>query len=757
MSETRILGIRHHGPGSARSLVQTLPTFRPEVLLIEAPAGVESLFPLVNDPDLKPPVAILAYVTDEPRQAAFYPFAEFSPEWNAIKYGLQAGIPIRAIDLPASVSLARDESGDGEEEDEIGVARSGDGLDDPMAMIAVAAGYSDGELWWDHTFEQRWSHEDPFEAVAELMTALRGIGFRHHHLAKQKNDDGNPEPDLANPSSRDVTREAHMRLAIREATTEFDRVAVVCGAWHVPALGAQVKVSEDKALLKDMPKVKVSATWVPWTYERLAFASGYPAGVISPAYYEILWRSDPEAIARNWLIQAARLLRGEDLPASTASVIEAVRLSETLACVRGLPSPGLSELADAVKAVFTHGDVAPLRLIERRLIIGEKLGEIPPDTPSIPIQADLAAQQRRLRLKPEALERTLDLDLRNETDLARSKLLHRLNLLEIEWGLAQPVSGKLGTFHELWSLQWRPEFAISVVIASRWGATVEAAAAQRAIDLAAEFEGLGELAGLARAVLTAGLPDALEPVLDRLRDEAAISTSAGDLLDTLPPLGWIVRYGDVRGTDTGLVRQVFDSIFTRGCISLPQACVSLDDGAAAAMAGRLDASDGIVALLEDADHVGLWRETLAQVADLAGAHGLVTGRAARLLFDAGAMPADEIAARLSQAASPGAVPAETAAWIEGLLGKSGALLLHEERLWTILDAWIMSLREETFLEILPLLRRTFSVFPPAERRQLGERAKGSGRSNLVDEEIDEERATRPLPLLRLILGLEEPL
>ena len=41
---------------------------------------------------------------------------------------------------------------------------------------------------------------------------------------------------------------------------------------------------DDAALLKGLPKAKVAATWVPWTYGRLATASGYGAGVSSPGF-----------------------------------------------------------------------------------------------------------------------------------------------------------------------------------------------------------------------------------------------------------------------------------------------------------------------------------------------------------------------------------------------------------------------------------------------------------------------------------------
>ena len=54
----------------------------------------------------------------------------------------------------------------------------------------------------------------------------------------------------------------------------------------------------------------------------------------------------------------------------------------------------------------------------------------------MPLQRDLHDQQRRLRLRPEAAPRDLDLDLRKPTDLARSRLLHRLALLRVRLGNA---------------------------------------------------------------------------------------------------------------------------------------------------------------------------------------------------------------------------------------------------------------------------------------------------------------------------------
>src|SRR5262249_17494228 len=148
-------------------------------------------------------------------------------------------------------------------------------------------------------------------------------------------------------------------------------------------------------------KLKVHATCVPWTHGRLCFQSGYGAGVDSPGWYHHLWTATDQPIIR-WFTKVARLLRKEDLDASSAHLIEAVRLAETLASLRERPFPSLSELNEATHAVLLHGNDLPLQLIHRRLIVGEQMGSVPPESPSVPLQDDVAAEQKRLRLKPEA-------------------------------------------------------------------------------------------------------------------------------------------------------------------------------------------------------------------------------------------------------------------------------------------------------------------------------------------------------------------
>jgi hypothetical protein len=540
---------------------------------------------------------------------------------------------------------------------------------------------------------------------------------------------------------------------IREALAEgHERVAVVCGAWHLPALKALPPGRQDDAILKGLPKIKVGATVVPWSFDRLTFDSGYGAGARSPAFYELLWKSKPADVPTQWLLSVAHLLREADLDASPASVIEAVRLADALAAMRERPRPGLRELCDSARSILIR-DEAVWSLIARRLIVGERMGEVPESVPMVPLLSDLVAHLKRLRMKQDDTIRLLQLDLRGEMDLERSQLLHRLNLLNVAWGVPEEVTGKKGTFHEHWQIQWRPELSISLIEAGIYGNTVVSAATNCAAERATKAVQLAEIATLVQQVLIADLADAIDPTVAKLQALSATSADIADLAEALPPLAAVVRYGTVRRTEAERVAPVLDAIFTRLCVGLPTSCVSLDDDAAQDMSDQLTAVSGIVTLFDNQEQSAQWLDALAAIATLEGCHRLVKGRAERLRFDFGAVDGEHLALRLGQESSAGATAQETAAFIEGLLEGPGVVLLHQELLFRAINDWLVRLTAEHFDEVLPLIRRTFALFTKPERRQIGELVAGKGEKSERVMEIHEERARRVLPFVRQILGL----
>ncbi|GJD93094.1 DUF5682 family protein [Methylobacterium iners] len=760
MADIRIFGIRHHGPGSARSLRAALDAFRPDCLLIEGPPDADDLIRLAAHEAMAPPVALLVYRPDRPGDCAFFPFAAFSPEWVAMRHGIEAGAAVRFIDLPHAIQLADGFGLPGEDEvappegEPIAAAADASSVEepivapaairrDPLGELAQAAGYPDGERWWDALIESRSGEDgDVFAAIAEAMTALR--------------EEAEPDPHDA---FREEAREAHMRAAIRGAAKEFERVAVVCGAWHVPALlrhDARGQSGADAATLKGLPKTKVAAAWAPWSYERLATASGYRAGVLSPEWYDTLWNHGGQVAAR-WLARAAALLRAEDLDASPASVIEAARLAEALAGFRGRARPSLEDLDEAAQATLCFADDAPMALIRRKLVIGEHLGATPPDSPGTPVEADFAAQCKRLRLKPGSDAGEIVLDLRKEGDLGRSHFLNRLRLLGIPWGERRQARGR-GTFKEAWFLSWQPDWVVELVAASAGGGTVAEAAASRVRAHARTATRVAELSGLIGTLLDADLADATGEVIQALNDRAAVSADVFDLMEALPPLAELARYGSVRSSDTAPVLAVVRVLVPRAAAGLVAACQSLDDDAATKAKGRIVAVSGAVSLLEDPDLKATWQEALRALADQEHVHGRVVGRAVRLLFDDRAIAAAEAGDRLRRALSRAAGAIAAAAWIEGFLEDSGMVLIHGDGLLPVVDAWLGDLDSETFVELLPIVRRTFATIPAPERRVIGESLARLGGPAPGDEDgsrvFDAERAAKVLPILRLLLGPE---
>ena len=145
-------------------MVRALDELQPTVVLVELPADCEAALAWVGHEQLVPPVALLGYVVDTPQRAAFLPFGEFSPEWQAFVWARSHEVPVRAIDLPLANSLAR---GHGADDGELRLAEHPVG--DPLAALAAAAGDPDAERWWDDVIEHRGDGAPAFEAVAEAM------------------------------------------------------------------------------------------------------------------------------------------------------------------------------------------------------------------------------------------------------------------------------------------------------------------------------------------------------------------------------------------------------------------------------------------------------------------------------------------------------------------------------------------------------------------------------------------------------------
>ncbi len=746
-----ILGIRHHGPGSARNVKHFLEQLKPDIVLVEGPPEADEILQWASHAALKPPVAILCYQPDNPQQSSFYPFAEFSPEWQAIKYARQQNIHVRFMDLPVGNHFAveqevrAEKANPGDKEstainnysinnNEVEENEELEIIIDPMSHLAAAAGYNDGEKWWEHMFEHRTNNDEVFTAVNEAMQELR------EQFPKKDN-------------RLEQLREAHMRKVIRQAEKEmFQNIAVICGAWHAPALLNMPKQKEDNDLLKGLPKVKIECTWIPWTYNRLSFYSGYGAGITSPGWYHHIWQH-PKDDGTLWMANVATLFRQKQMDTSVAHVIEAVRLAESLAALRHLSKAGLEELNEATLSVLCNGENLMMGLVNQELIVSDRIGEVPVDIPKPPLQLDIEKTQKRLRLPATADWKDYTLDLRKENDLERSIFLHRLQLLDIKWGETASVSGK-GTFKEQWRLQWDPASSIDIIEKGSYGNTTDVAATKYVTELARKATTLPLVCQLLEKCIPAELPGAIEVLIQQINNLAAASGDVIELMEVIPNLVNVSRYGNVRKTDADLVLDIVNSMITRICISLPSASTAIDDEAAQHLLELFFNMNDAVNVLQQNAITEQWQQTLLIIANSKNSAPVIAGYANRLLADYKLLIGDDLVKAFYYAMSSASAPAIAAAWLEGFLKGSGTLLLLDVDIWSIINNWVKQLDEETFKVVLPLLRRTFSNFSTSERRRLGEKVKTGGTAIIIKTEtgFDEERARKGIPVVMQLLG-----
>lgn len=754
-ADVRFYGIRHHGPGSAKAIRHALEAFAPDVLLVEGPPDSDDAIPVLMDAGSRPPVALLLHAPDHPGHSVFYPFATWSPEWQALRYATERGIPARFMDARVSERFAADiaretaaliEAEDGVDQEPADqpmgdtAAESAEGVpersDEAWQRFAAAAGHDNPEHLWDDWVEQQEPSEQSFATVMAWMSALR-------------------EDDELNGRVDDETRlrEAAMRTIIREAATQHLKVAVVSGAYHSPALRTWAETAgADKALLGTRDRVKVTTTCIAWTNRRLAMASGYGAGVESPAWYQRVWDSDDrKARGIAFLIESARLLRRADLNASSAEVIEAWRLAETLAQLQGRQGVSLDHLIDALRTVFFLGSDGALPLVRNALLIGEDvIGQVAPNAMTPPLRADFDQQVKRLRLTISPDAKLLELDLRKPLDMERSVFLHRLLHLGMRWGTPERNANRTGTFRENWTLAWTEHNDVELMSQSRHGVTVEQAANRATIEAVRGLRDLGELTRRLEGVVNASLLEARDALVHGLKVSAAVSDDTLEQVEAWPNLANVVRYGNVRGTAPETVRPLLNVLGVRIMVNLPLATASIDEDLAQKWAQALDSMNGAVRGLGEDEFSLPWFDALRRMSESSVVNAKLRGRAVKHRHDAQRIEREDLVSTFSLALSDPET-ANVAAWAEGFLEGSGGLLTRDQDLFDLLNGWLAGLSVHAFTEVLVMLRRVFATMTAGDRIDLAKMAGGSASVVATRENLDHARAWAVVERLSLVL------
>jgi hypothetical protein len=728
----KFFGIRHHGPGSANSLKNALFTWKPDCILVETPEEMDQTFKFFSSPGMTLPIACLLYAKNDPSKASYLPMAVFSPEYQAIVHSQQFQIPIRAIDLPMAYQFVREQN-----LPTLNLsARANDWEIDPLGKMAQLAGYSDYERWWEVTFEEQEGSTAIFDAIANMMETLRPNGVQE-------------------VNGMNIWREAWMRKQIRKAIKEgFEKIAVVCGAWHVPRLQEyhSIKEKDDQSILKGRKKEPCTACLIPWSYEQMTPSQGYNSGVHAPFWYESLFFHPKQAVVR-WMVKAARLLRRKNLDASSAEVMEAVGLANALAGLRNLKIPGLKELEDAALTVLCQGKQAQLDAIYKNLLTNNRVGKIPKEAPQIPIQKDFLKTVKSLRLSSSMENDQIhrkELDLRKPNQLQVSIFLHRLLLLEIEWG--RKLTSKAlaqGSFNERWSLKWHPRILIQIIQCGRWGKTIEEALLNKINHKIEAAKDPVRLAKMLDHVIKADLKEVVQPLLRKLQETGVGQRDTESQMQVLNELIPLRRYGDVRNVDQNVLDWLIDDLITRICLGIQPFVFQMNEEEADQFFSTIQITHHLIGFLEHSDDQVKWLNALKGVLEQKESAPKIRGGILRILYDKGIISLERTQKYFVLELSQRDELEKIGRWLEGFLFGSAGLLLYQPSLLMLLDDWISRLDQNRFMEVLPILRRTFSKYSGNEKQRIMRKVLLQEKNDKDQEmEWDQKRLKMILPQIQ---------
>ena len=761
MSGVNFFGIRHLSPAGAHFLRGYLDEIRPELVLIEAPSDFEDVCADIVRSETEPPFAILAYTDHAPVRTILYPFAEYSPEYQAILWCHENKVKCRFMDLPSETFLALYEQkieramamaqdvdeneAEDEENSDISDNTSNTEPDKERGIsvyekLDIFSGENSHETFWERTLEH----------CADISAYNEGANLFGKNI-RELSENGERED-----ADEILLRESYMRKCIRSAIkdgTASEKIVVVTGAYHVEGLKSY-EADEEMPVLQ---KTNSLHTLMPYSYYRLSTRSGYGAGNKAPGYYELIWEAyrhdDPLYAANAYLTNIAAAHRKSGNAASSAQVIEAVRLAASLAEMRGGNNiPTLRDLRDAAETCIGEGSFAALTIAVADVEIGTKIGALPEGVSRTSIQDDFYRLLKDLRLEKykSVTAQELKLDLREDRrasseksaflDLNRSFFLHKLRVLNINFAEKMASKQDSATWAEEWKICWTPESEIALVESALKGDTVELAASFELKERVENADSMSVVAGAIEDAFYCGMSSAAGYAVSALQAMAVDAVSFEELAKTALRLSNAVSYGDIRHADCAPLLPIIQQMYYRACLILTGACVC-DDEASNAIVEAMNMLNS-VELAQDFLNTDDWINALKDTASRDDLNTKLSGFAAAILLERSQMTNDELKVEVSRRLSKG-VPADLGAgWFEGLTMKNRYGLIARLSLWESLDEFIQSLDDEEFKRALVFLRRAFADFSAGEKDSIAENlgeiwgTNGEAVSEILNEELD---------------------
>jgi hypothetical protein len=707
--------VRHHSPTAARLVRELIQRLRPAAVLIEGPADFNERIDELYLPH-RPPLAVYSYLRlpSGQRRGAYYPLCEHSPEWQALLAARKAEATVRFIDLHwADIAGVEGEPDNRYSDAEF--RRSG-----YIATLCKRLGVEDFNALWDTLFE--------LDADLDIETYLE----RAHNLC------GNMRLLEGAGSATDRRREAFMASIIRQTLEEHKGcIVVVTGGYHSVALHGRLTGKAPAGMAEPAeyppappaPGEERGIALTPYSFERLDSLTGYEAGMPNPGFYQQVWRDRQKGHTdthHKLLQRVAERLRENKQAISSADLIAAETTARGLAALRGHAEVWRTDLVDGItgaliKEEMTRGGQHPLLDAVHDVLRGGERGLLAEGAQLPPLVVDIQTQLEAHDLQARSQPRDVDLDLEQDAGRQRSRILHRLRLLEVSGyertaGTDLSVRDDLAKVWERWHIAWNPDFDARCIESARYGPTLAEATAARLAEAAERIErDAGKAALLLLDAALAGLTELAGSLLERLKELVRTDGNYFTVTGALGHLLYLYRYDVVLQTaGHGEIGALVTQAYQRGLWLL--------EGLGQVSGQDAELLEGLRALRETFERceqsLTLDRAELLQVLGRIGSNRgqrpLVRGGVSGAQWSLGAANGDEVSAALKQFADPN----HLGDFLTGLFALAREQVQRQRGILLGINDMFGNYGDEDFLTALPALRLAFTYFTPREKHHL---------------------------------------
>ncbi len=716
--------VRHHSVVCSYHLQQTIKEYQPNCILIEGPSNANSCIPYLVHENSKPPLSIYCSVKDkkgvlgeeEGIYHCYYPFLEYSPEFQALKLANKSGISSFFIDLPYGEYLAYTKKERENYNHDYLLAHS-----EYINRLCEKQKCRNFNELWEKFFELDGLNMSSQEFIKNLLTYC--VYAREDYTQEMLENEGS------------LAREFAMFQALEEKKQKYDKILVVTGGFHVAGMLAFLNKELKYTLSKK--SVESEAYVMAYSFKATDQLNGYASGMPYPAFYQNVWEQiknpQPYMVALlSYIAICGQQSRKQKAVVSMADEIEAYQMAQGLKALREKPQTGVYELIDSIETAFIKTDrtltQSTVKEVLEQILTGNGVGKLTREADVPPLVKDFYAHLELLSLQKSTAEHELALEIYKKKKHKKiSEFFYQLLFLKAPF--CEKLKGPdfihkkdMSRIREIWKYQWQEEVERSLIEKSMYGGTLKEASTSLVSQILKErLQHAGKASSLIIESLLMGLQHTLEPILMNLSEIISHDGVFSSIAECLGNLHYIEQQE--------LVTYEKQLIQINALLAFAyQRVISLMSGVSKI---AVEEENNIISNLkeiyylvfkQEALNEDLFIDQLVELNKTINVNSAIDGATCGLLYGMKKMNDEQV---LKVAASylfgTGDKFFKSSRFLKGLFATARDIILTNDDLINGISSFLEVLEEEKFLGLLPDMRIAFSFFTPQEIDTIGRR------------------------------------